>query len=221
MRSVILLAGAVFFILAFHAVMTRAAAQAQEPESSGVPPALVQAISRQESGLNPMAVNVAGVSHYPASIEEAEAIIAAAQQAGKSYDLGVMQINRWWIQKFQIPISDLLDPVKNTRWGSWILAQEIARHGLTWKAMGKYHSPDMERGRRYAWHVYQHYAPLSNQPSPSSSPQESKNAVKTSSREKLPDAGGVQRGSGLRRQGRSVSLDLPEKGEPRPAGQKH
>ena len=205
---------------ASHAQEGGRAAQAQEPASSSAPPALVQAISRQESGLNPMAVNVAGVSHYPASIEEAEAIITAAQRAGKSFDVGTMQINSWWIQKFGIPIRELLDPVTNTRWGSWILSQEIARLGLTWIAVGKYHSPDMERGRRYAWHVYRHYAPQSASPSPASQTQEPKHAVKAPSREKLPDAGGVQRNSGVRRQGRFVSFDLPEKGESRPAGKK-
>lgn len=43
-------------------------------------------------------------------------------------------------------------------WGKWILAEEIGRHGLNWKAVGKYHSPDPERGRQYAWLVYRHYA---------------------------------------------------------------
>ena len=51
--------------------------KAQEP-----PPALVKAIARQESGLNPLAVNVAGKSYYPATREEAERLIREAIAAG-------------------------------------------------------------------------------------------------------------------------------------------
>ena len=85
-------------------------ALAAEP---GPPASLVEAIARQESGLNPLAVNIAGKSYYPAT---------------------------------------------NERWRKWILAEEIAQRGLNWKAVGKYHSPDTERGRQYAWLVYRHYA---------------------------------------------------------------
>ncbi len=53
--------------------------EAREP-----PPALIQAVARQESGLNPLAVNVAGRSHRPAGREEAENLIRQAQAAGKS-----------------------------------------------------------------------------------------------------------------------------------------
>jgi hypothetical protein len=34
--------------------------------------------------------------------------------------------------------------------GAWILKQEIARYGETWKAIGAYHSPNETKGRRYA-----------------------------------------------------------------------
>ena len=69
-----------------------------------------------------------------------------------------MQINSWWMERYGIPPASLLDPAVNRVWGEWILTREIARHGLNWRAVGKYHSPDVERGRRYAWFVYLHYA---------------------------------------------------------------
>ena len=95
------------------------------------PPAwLIEAIARQESSQNPLAVNVAGKDYYPATRQEAEAIIAAAQGSGKSFDVGVMQINRWWMERHNIPPTSLLDPEVNRTWGVWILEQEIARHGL-------------------------------------------------------------------------------------------
>lgn len=118
----------------------------------------MQAIARQESGLNPLAINVAGKSYAPSNKEEATRIIQAAMQAGLSFDVGKMQINRWWIGRFSLDPVSLLDPATNEAWGKRILAAEIARHGLNWQAVGKYHSPDPERGRQYAWLVYKHYA---------------------------------------------------------------
>lgn len=47
--------------------------------------------------MNPLAVNVAGKDYYPATRQEVEAIIAAAQASGKSFDMELMQINRWWM----------------------------------------------------------------------------------------------------------------------------
>ena len=127
-------------------------ADAQEP-----PPDLVKAIAWQESGLNPLAVNIAGKPHYPATREDAERLIRQALAAGKSFDVGKMQINSWWMKRFSIDPFSLLDPDVNEAWGTRILTEEIARHGLNWRAVGKYHSPDQERGRQYAWLVYRHY----------------------------------------------------------------
>jgi len=173
-------------------------AKAQEP-----PPALVKAIARQESGLNPLAVNVAGKSYYPATREEAEQIIREAMAAGKPFDVGKMQINNWWIERFTINPFFLLDPDVNEAWGKWILAEEIARHGLNWQAVGKYHSPGQERGRQYAWHVYRHYAGQS-----ASNIQEAGHAQQKTGSQNLPDAGGVWRNPDISRPGRIITLDL-------------
>lgn len=86
--------------------------------NSPAPAWLIEAIARQESSLNPLAVNVAGKTYYPATRQEAEAIIAAAQASGKSYDVGLMQINRWWIERHGIPPASLLDPDVNRQWAS-------------------------------------------------------------------------------------------------------
>lgn len=130
-------------------------ALAAEP---GAPAPLVEAIARQESGLNPLAVNIAGKSYYPATREEAEQLIQKAITSGQSFDVGTMQINSWWMERLALDPVLLLDPATNERWRKWILAEEIAQHCLNWKAVGKYNSPDTERGRQYAWFVYRHYA---------------------------------------------------------------
>lgn len=173
-------------------------AETEEP-----PPALVEAIARQESGLNPLAVNVAGKSHYPATREEAERLIREAITGGKSFDVGKMQINSWWIKRFSIDPFSLLDPDVNETWGKRILTEEIARHGLNWQAVGKYHSPDAERGRQYAWLVYRHYAGQS-----ASNTKEARNAQQKTHTQNLPHSGGVWRNPGVSRPGRIVTFDL-------------
>lgn len=191
MKRMIALALALLLLPSFSA------AEMKEP-----PPSLVKAIAKQESGLNPLAVNVAGKSYYPATREDAERLIREALAAGKSFDVGKMQINSWWMKRFSIDPFSLLDPGVNETWGKKILAEEIARHGLNWQAVGKYHSPDQERGRQYAWRVYRHYA------GQSASTKEAPNAEQKASHQNIPDPGGVWRNPSISRPGRIITLDL-------------
>ena len=76
-------------------------ALAAEP---GPPAQLVEAIARQESGLNPLAVNIAGKSYYPATREEAERLIhvpaegMAARRPSTPFPPG----NRWYVGSLRI-----------------------------------------------------------------------------------------------------------------------
>jgi soluble lytic murein transglycosylase-like protein len=118
-----------------------------------VPPKLVIAIIQHESGFSPWAVNVAGQSYKFNSKEKALELAGAAQAAGKSYDLGLMQVNSAWLKKFNLAPETVLDPRNNIYLGTWILAKEIQRFGLTWRAVASYHTPvakNPERARRYA-----------------------------------------------------------------------
>lgn len=174
-------------------------ALAAEPE----PPAqLVEAIARRESGLNPLAVNIAGKSYYPATREEAERLIQRAIAAGQSFDVGKMQINSWWMERFAIDPFSLLDPAMNERWGKWILAEEIARHGLNWKAVGKYHSPDPERGRQSAWLVYRHYAG----PRASNPPKEASHVEQKKRTQNISDTRGTRADQGISQKSGAVRM---------------
>ena len=172
------------------------------------PSALLEAIAIQESGKNPFVINVAGKDHYPASREGALQLIRQAQAAGKSFDVGLFQINSWWIERYRIEPESLLDPAINRQWGVFVLSQEIARHGLNWKAVGKYHSPDMERGRRYAWKIYRHYVGMAGH-------KEADNGEAGQGSQKLSVSGGIQRHSDVSPQGRVDPFDLQQAGMPR------
>ena len=181
-------------------------ALAAEP---GPPAPLVEAIARQESGLNPLAVNIAGNSYYPATREEAERLIQKAIAAGQSFDVGMMQVNNWWMERFAIDPFSLLDPATNERWGKWILAEEISRHGLSWKAVGKYHSPDPERGRQYAWLVYRHYAGQR-----ASKVEEVPRADQETDTQNVSDPRGTRADQGVGQQSGVVPLHVQQKGVP-------
>lgn len=184
-----------------------APAFAAEPEP---PTQLVEAIARQESGLNPLAVNIAGKPYFPATREEAEQLIRRAIAAGQSFDVGMLQINSWWMERLGINPLSLLDPAINERWGKWILAAEIARHGLNWRAVGKYHSPDPERGRRYAWLVYYHYAGQRA----SNTVKEAPHAEQKAHRQNVSDAGGIRANQGVSQQSGAVPFHVQQKGVP-------
>lgn len=121
---------------------------------AGIPKELAIAIARQESSLHPWCINIQGKDYVPKTYQEACDIIQRAHKAGKSYDVGLMQINCEWTKRWKMNPLDLLDPATNVRLGIEILKAEIQRHGMSWKAVGKYHSPKIERGRKYAWKVF-------------------------------------------------------------------
>lgn len=125
----------------------------QHCREAKVPKDVALAIARQESGLNRLCINIEGEDLTPGTQAEAEEIILRAQAQDLSYDVGIMQINSQWIKKWKIDPLTLLDPGTNIRLGLRILKEEIQRHGLNWKAVGAYHSPNPARAMRYASQV--------------------------------------------------------------------
>ncbi len=118
-----------------------------------VPQKLIHAIASHESGLNPWAVNVQGKGYMPQSREEALAIANRAWERGQSFDIGLMQINSYWLRRFGFTPAHAIEPKNNVLIGTWILSKELKKYGLTWQAIASYHTPidkNPERGKRYA-----------------------------------------------------------------------
>lgn len=107
------------------------------------------AIAKTESGLKPWALNIEGESYFFDTKEDAMEAAQAAYDAGRSFDCGLMQVNSFWLKKYDIPLEAIFDPLTNIYMGGFILREEIKRHGENAKAIGAYHSPNPDRARAY------------------------------------------------------------------------
>jgi soluble lytic murein transglycosylase-like protein len=100
--------------------------------------ALLYAIARTESGLNPKAVG---------------------RNANGSRDIGLMQINSVWLPALAshgIGERDLFEPCTNIHVGAWILAAKVSRHGYTWEAVGAYNAANPALRSAYIQKVRRH-----------------------------------------------------------------
>lgn len=118
--------------------------------SVGVPYDVIVAIAKVESGFNPWALNIEGRSYHFDTKAGAIAKANEALKAGRSFDIGLMQINNWWLKRYDLTLSDAFNPQTNIYFGSQILKQEIERHGNLWAAVGAYHSPKTARASAYS-----------------------------------------------------------------------
>jgi len=103
--------------------------------------ALLYAIARTESGLNPRAIG---------------------HNRNGSRDIGLMQINSSWLPKLAthgIHERDLLEPCTNIHVGAWILADNVSRLGYTWEAVGAYNAANPALRRAYIEKVRRHLTP--------------------------------------------------------------
>lgn len=124
------------FSLAVLATNASAFCFKEAAERYRVSPALLVAIAKTESQLNPDAIR---------------------RNKNGTEDIGLMQINTSWLpklRKFGIDRKRLKDPCINANVGAWILAENIIRHGRTWQAVGVYHSPTEERQVKYVRKVW-------------------------------------------------------------------
>jgi soluble lytic murein transglycosylase-like protein len=102
-----------------------------------ISPDLLQAIARVESNMN------------------AEAI---RNNQNGTKDYGLMQINTVWLNQLSghgVSQVHLMDPCMNIMVGAWILSGLVAKHGLSWQTVGRYHSSTIGRRDEYARKVYE------------------------------------------------------------------
>jgi hypothetical protein len=100
----------------------------------GISPALLWAISREESGFNPSAINY---------------------NRNGSYDYCHMQVNSVWASEVGERVwGSLGDPCQCTITGAWILSKCIKLYGYTWQAVGCYHAKSEEKRMTYSWKVH-------------------------------------------------------------------
>jgi soluble lytic murein transglycosylase-like protein len=98
-----------------------------------VPVQLLQAIAMQESGGRPDAIN--------------------RSNANGSYDIGMMQINSFWLPRLArhgIQEKDLFDPCVSVLVGAWILSDNFARLGYNTQGLGAYNARSPDKRERYA-----------------------------------------------------------------------
>lgn len=106
----------------------------------GIEPRLLRAIAQVESSYNQAATHA-----NPDGTE----------------DIGIMQINSWWLTAlapFRIDRRTLVvDPCTNINVGAWILKQAIQDKGYNWRAVGAYNAKSPEKAAAYAQAVWQVY----------------------------------------------------------------
>ena len=74
--------------------------------------------------------------------------ISTALSHAAGYDAGLMQINRWWVKKLNLSLSDLLlSPEKNATTGCMILAEALDRCGNMHEALEIYHHGHVGNGK--------------------------------------------------------------------------
>lgn len=102
----------------------------------GIPRTLSRAIAMHESGMRADAVG---------------------RNTNGSRDIGLMQINSSWLPRlarYGIKESDLFNACTNGYVGNWILADNIARLGFNWDAVGAYNAASPDKRAAYARKIY-------------------------------------------------------------------
>ena len=130
----------------------------------GLPSAVVEGIIHVESSGRPLALGLGvGSRHlsvFPASPFQARVFLRVllSREARANVGIGLMQVNwLWWgdeLERSGVQAFDLLDPEVNLRAGCRVLRQALLETTGSFEArLGRYHSWQVERGRRYAEQV--------------------------------------------------------------------
>jgi soluble lytic murein transglycosylase-like protein len=72
-----------------------------------------------------------------------------------STDLGLMQVNSFWVKVHKLDRTELLlDPCYNVLAGARILKGCVDRFGYTWEAVGCYNASEKQKQIGYVWKVF-------------------------------------------------------------------
>lgn len=125
---------------------------------NGVPPQVMLAITRVETGRNhqgalapwPWAVNVNGESFWFDSQEDAADFAQTQIDGGQTnIDLGCFQLNwRWHGENFP-SVADMLDPGDNAEYAAGFLTEQHGKRGNWVDAVAAYHSTTPEYAETY------------------------------------------------------------------------
>lgn len=127
-------------------------------EQSGVPMAVLRAISLTETGRVqnkalrpwPWTINMEGEGHWFDSVDEARAYVFKEFKRGaRSFDVGCFQINYKWHGDAFASIDQMFDPVANATYAAGLLRDLHAETGSWSKAAGAYHSRTPAYATRY------------------------------------------------------------------------
>ena len=132
---------------------------------SSLPHGLLAAVALTESGRLepsrravipwPWTVNSQGEGHYFDSAAQAIAWVAERQREGvRSIDVGCMQINLLHHPDAFASLEAAFDPVHNVAYGAKFLVDLRAGTGSLERAVERYHTAELERGRAYRERVF-------------------------------------------------------------------
>ncbi len=134
-------------------------AAVEAARETGVPLAVLRAISLSETGRNrggsfrpwPWTVNMEGAGAWFDEPDEALGFVRRHFETGaRSFDVGCFQLNyRWHGQNFQ-SIESMFDPLENARYAARFLAGLYAETGDWMLAAGYYHSRTPSLADRYS-----------------------------------------------------------------------
>jgi len=134
----------------------------------GIPPFLLLAIGRAETGRRspatgriepwPWAANVEGAGYYLNSREEAIAFVTAARQVARSIDVGCLQVNLLHHPNAFASLAEGFDPAANARYAAQFLVELRNRLGGWLPAIGAYHSATDWRAEPYRARVLANWA---------------------------------------------------------------
>lgn len=151
------------------------AAAKQASRESGVPYAVLMAISLNETGRKgaggfepwPWTVNMEGAGHWFDNRDLALAYVFKEFKRGaRSFDVGCFQINFKWHGQHFSSIEDMFDPLENARYAAQFLKSLYAESGDWKRAAGAYHSRTPKRANSYSTRFARFYAKLEGRSGP-------------------------------------------------------